>query len=461
MKLRDGKKVLANRSTGLTKYEEAYVYAEREYFRLRNADALGHSLKDYTFQDHWDDWHKRKVNLGAWKAERQRWHEKLATRYFKEYFRYPDGTSMRLNEINAAFAKGYWEWRISYWKAGPGAKLIAYNPKRRGAKTKSTYNAAKIPAKKTLQMEQAALNEIFNDAREQGRLQQEFQFKAPFSPDVDTRRPHFDQDDRLILMKQLRFYSQCQGVFKEDRVNKSHLTARQQLYRLVGFLINSGLRIGEARQMRWCDVLFDQVNPNGGDPVSVVSVRKATKKKQNRDVQTQPYGNLILKRWKDETPFKGKNDYVWFTYTKDDAEQRPIGDLTKTFQNFLKRVPVEGRQEGLLVNREGERYAIYSLRHTYATLRRQHGVSWEDLALNMGCGVAQLEKHYDHSTSNTRRGPIVVTTQKTQPLPVASQSDPALRALMAEALALYDAGDLTHGGLVKFLKAGLTESGQN
>lgn len=107
MKLRDGAKVLANRSTGLSKYEEAYVYAEREYIRLRNAAALGHSLKEYTFHDHWEDWHKRKVNLGAWKAERQRWHEKLATRYFKEYFRYADGTSMRLNEINAVFAKGY------------------------------------------------------------------------------------------------------------------------------------------------------------------------------------------------------------------------------------------------------------------------------------------------------------------------------------------------------------------
>lgn len=110
-------------------------------------------------------------------------------------------------------------------------------------------------------MEQAALNEIFNDAREQGRLQQEFQFKAPSRPQEDTRRPHFDQDDRLKMMKQLRFYSCCHGVFKEDRVNKSHLAARQQLYRLVVFLINSGLRIGEAREMRWCDVLFDQPNP--------------------------------------------------------------------------------------------------------------------------------------------------------------------------------------------------------
>ena len=59
---------------------------------------------------------------------------------------------MRLNEINAVFANGYWNWRISYWGTGPGAKLLGYNPKRRGAKTTTTKNAAKVPSKKTLQM---------------------------------------------------------------------------------------------------------------------------------------------------------------------------------------------------------------------------------------------------------------------------------------------------------------------
>ena len=45
MKLRISPKQIINRSTGLTIYEEAYRYARAEYDRLRNASALGHSLK--------------------------------------------------------------------------------------------------------------------------------------------------------------------------------------------------------------------------------------------------------------------------------------------------------------------------------------------------------------------------------------------------------------------------------
>lgn len=55
LKIGGGKKPI-NRSTKLTAYEEAYTFARKEYDRLRNAVSLGHTLEDYTFEQHWDDW---------------------------------------------------------------------------------------------------------------------------------------------------------------------------------------------------------------------------------------------------------------------------------------------------------------------------------------------------------------------------------------------------------------------
>jgi integrase len=265
---------IINRSTGLTSYEDAYAFARSEYNRLTNAVALGHTLTDFTFEHHWDDWYLRNVNLGTWREDRQRWHKNQAARYYKAYFRNADGSSMRLNDITAAVAKSYWDWRISYWTTGPGTKLENYNPKRRGAKNITTHNAAKVPSKKTLQMDQTALNQILTDAREQGRLQQQFKLKSPADKRPHVRRPHFEDNERDKMVAFLRSYRDVIGHFENDRVNAWHKLQRQQLYHFVIFMLNSGLRVGEARQMRWEDIKFDVLNPSYDREFCVVSVRK-------------------------------------------------------------------------------------------------------------------------------------------------------------------------------------------
>ena len=91
------------------------------------------------------------------------------------------------------------------------------------------------------------------------------------------------------------------------------------------------------------------------------------------------------------------------------------------------------------------------LRHTYATIRRDHGVEYPDLALNMGCKREQLAKHYDHSTSNTRRPNIVQVKRKAKAAaPVAADAnDPFL----LEAMQLFQAGKIDEATLLTLLKA--------
>jgi integrase len=396
------------------------------------------------------------LNNRTWAADRQRWHKNQAGRYYKAYFRYADGTSMRLNDITPIFAHAYWDWRISYWSTQRGEKLSDYNPKRRRAKTVSTHNAAKVPSKKTLQMDQTALNQIFHDARERGRIQQVFKLKPPADSRPHNRRPHFEPDEHKSLTAYLRSYRDVIGHFKNDKVNAWHKMQRTQLYHFIIFMLNSGLRLGEAREMRWRDIKFDEVDKEHAEPICVVGVRKATKTSQNRDVQTQPNANKTLKEWKDKSPYTGDNDLVWFGQQKAGSAPKPFTDLNKSFQTFLSRVPVEGAKDGLLYNKENEKRSIYSLRHTYATIRRSHGVEYPDLALNMGCRREQLEKHYDHSTSNSRRSNIVKVNPKAKAVaPVATDTnDPFL----LEAMKRFQAGQIDKETLLALLKPNETQS---
>ena len=61
---------------------------------------------------------------------------------------------------------------------------------------------------------------------------------------------------------------------------------------------------------------------------------------------------------------------------------------------------------GLLKGPDGENRTIYSFRHTYATERLTQGVTYEDLALNMGTSYEQIRKHYSHVVPQQRADAI-------------------------------------------------------
>ena len=53
---------------------------------------------------------------------------------------------------------------------------------------------------------------------------------------------------------------------------------------------------------------------------------------------------------------------------------------------------------GLTHDSEGNKRTIYSLRHTYATLRLQHGTNVYWLKKNMGTTVDMIERHYGQTS---------------------------------------------------------------
>ena len=137
-----------------------------------------------------------------------------------------------------------------------------------------------------------------------------FKLKAPAKNKTPTRRAVFDAEESATLTRYLRSYRDCVGVFADKRLNAWHKMQWQQMYYFVLFLANSGLRVGEAREMLWSDIKFDVAVDGSDSAIAEVRVSKATKKGEARFAQTQPNANSLLKRWREISPHSKHNDLV-------------------------------------------------------------------------------------------------------------------------------------------------------
>jgi len=432
------------RSTKCTMYEEAYEVAYNEFVRIKSAVRLKQSLDDWSFEQHWNDWYERNLKENSWKEDRVRWHKGYFTRYFNEYFK-QNGKSILLNDIDTNFAFGYWQWRQSYWQTDEGKRRITYNRKRKDAKSTTTNNAKKTPSAKTLKMEQSALNQIFYNAYQLGRMTLNIKFTSPTKNSFkDSQRAFFDDEEYKALYRYLDSYRKGVGIFKTVRANANHILQRQQLYWFVLFLANSGLRVGEARLLKWEDIKFN-VKMANGDEIAEVRVSANAKTSTERFVQTQPNANTYLKKWKDLSPYSKQSHYVFFgNFSADDTKPKQFTDLNKSFQSVLKRIPYNDREGGLLFNADGKRRSLYSLRHVYASQRLKRGVEIYDLALNMGTSVKNVEAHYSHLLPQQRRERITQMTDFGKETPKSTD-------LLDEALVLFKEGKLSESAFMEIV----------
>lgn len=202
-----------------------------------------------------------------------------------------------------------------------------------------------------------------------------------------ARRPHFDPRDWHRLTRHLREF-----VKVDNKATRRH---RMMLRDYVLILANTGIRVGEARILKWRDIR----EVGGGPDAPLNIVLTVSGKTGKREVVSASADiKIYLKRIHDlrieeltteENPNpKLDPDSLVFCH-KDGSE---IGSLKKSFASLLKSANVER-------DTHGQVRTLYSLRHTYATFRLQNGVHQFTLAKNMGTSVAMLEQYYGH-TSN-------------------------------------------------------------
>jgi integrase len=383
---------------------DAVAKAKSLYLQFSQTVKDGGTLSTRTFAQAWREWYDYMLDANAWSADRQKWHLNYFNRYFNAYF-----GERKLDEITSDIADGYWNWRRRYWAEGEGVKQIAYNRRRKGQKTHSTHNAKQTPAYKTLAMEQSALNQFFDwcfSTKRYLRYPVKLKVVASKKSKNEGRRATFTNLEWTFLTRNLGSWAAVKGKYANDQVNEWHRHHRQQLRFFVLFLANTGIRLGtETRFMKWEDIEFREDNLK-------IRIREKTKIGKSRDVISQPGAVAYMTEWRSISHYNKSQDYVWYGMSKLGQPQMPSTDLNKTFQAFLGTVDFHGRKDGLLFDADGKRRSLYSVRHFYATQRVRHGVTYEDLARNMGTGIPQLVKHYDWATAEQRAAEITKTKFK-------------------------------------------------
>jgi integrase len=225
---------------------------------------------------------------------------------------------------------------------------------------------------------------------------------APKQPKVrieGNRRPHFDNKDWARLTRHMREFVKDQPAWV--------VRDRTMLVNYVLILANTGIRVGEARTLKWRDLREIPAPKDSNQPPDIalyVNGKTGPREVVARTSDVKTYFKRILELRtnelkdqiaKEKDPIKARNmkvrpsadDYIFCN-----RDGTPIGSFKKSFAALLKSAGVE-------TDSHGQKRTIYSLRHTYATFRLQEGVHQFILAKNMGTSTAMLEKHYGH-TSN-------------------------------------------------------------
>ena len=155
---------------------------------------------------------------------------------------------------------------------------------------------------------------------------------------------------------------------------------------------NSGIRVGEMRDLKWEDVTR-HTDPIDGDVISL----KVKGKTGLRDALLNPGSERSLQRLFDlrkeelDGVRPSPNEYVFLSR----KTGKPYTSFKTSFNSMLKYCGIELEKDGL--NR-----TIYSLRHFYGTQRLKGNISPYILAKQMGTSVEMIEKHYSHVLTKDR-----------------------------------------------------------
>jgi len=352
------------KSAKTTDVFEARRFAEDLYYRLEGKARRGEPINCPTFGRVFAEWAKvpvidQVVRTAKYVDGNVRRVEIWALQYFGE---------LTIDRVTESTLADYLDWRLSQ---------------------------AKRPAVVTLKNERTAIRQLLKFAKRKGYIAEvpEFEIKS-------TRinaRPDIPEREWYRLIRLLPTYV--------DRAQDKR-RQRERFYLALYILImgNTGLRVGEARRLRWRDVsttrtLTDEVR-------ALVLVRGKTGEREvvcNRGVERY-LEQLRTFRTEELDEFPAADEYVFCH-----PSGKQIGSFKGGFQRALK-------EAGILFASGGKKRVPYSLRHTYATMRLGEGVNVFQLAANMGTSVEMIENFYGKKRMRDPKMATELTKHRAVPL---------------------------------------------
>jgi integrase len=237
------------------------------------------------------------------------------------------------------------------------------------------------------------LRTFLNWCHQRGHLDKKIEFDHPKHD--GQRRPHFDEKDWTKLTRFLREWVK-QGEHKSGPIVRDRI----MLTNYVLILAYTGIRIGEARGLRWRDV--DSEPTGNPDEVNIILHVKGKTGTREVVARTHAIGTYFGRIWDlrcgEMDGQKPSKDDCVFCH----KDGKTIPSFKKGFEALIKEAGVE-------VDRNGEKRTIYSLRRTYATFRLHEGVNHYVLARNMGTSVKMLENFYGHKSNRAMADELTKT----------------------------------------------------
>ena len=236
----------------------------------------------------------------------------------------------------------------------------------------------------TIRQYRTAINRLFKYAKTRGFIQEIPPIPAPSL--VRNPRPDFSKGDWKILTDHMRDWVDATTKGGRGKNGLDHKRYRERFYLQHYILImgNTGIRIGEMRNVRWVD-LDKGVGEDGEERILFAVDGKTGRRNVVANKGTERYVKRLWDFRSSELGNQPDMNEPIFCH----PNGKRVGSYKKGFENLLLEC-------GLRQDPDGNNRTLYSLRHTYATMRINE-VPIYQLAVNMGTGVDMIELYYSHA----------------------------------------------------------------
>jgi len=242
----------------------------------------------------------------------------------------------------------------------------------------------------TVQNEQSTINALMKWLNKNGETHiDSFEFKK--LPRLDKgneaiRRATLTNDEYETLYRAMRTY-----CAKHNKLDDAELRVRKIVQHYVLVAANSGLRVGEQRQLRWKDVQLERHSANGTEQtLARIHVRAETSKVRTSRTFLCRNGQYF-ERLRDIVKPKNSDELV---FTIDGETQITQRTMLYHWHKMIELADINDREIRDLVP--------YSLRHFMITQRIMSGLTFRQIADMCGTSVAQIEKTYYHLNDEIR-----------------------------------------------------------
>ena len=364
-------------------YEKAKPLAYRKHAEIELRQSQGLNVKPVSVAAAMDKFLKNyeenvRKKMGGYSTNILRNFRKSIDIYWREYVGSKD-----LDDITDRDMEGYEEFRRDYAKS---TKRI---------KNKYKQNYKDSVALSTLKGEINYFRQFLRWCATRDYYKggaHEWRYKT--SGTIKNRREAFSIDQYRNLVRYMRTNEYLNKGKHSDSgsPDKRVVRHRQMLRCYILFLCNTGLRVGEARNIRWDDVSF--TGNKLGEKVCVIEIDQTLSKVSRGSTRSAK----VIGRYTAWSALERFRDFLI------SIGEEPTGDRFifcnshgKVIQDFREGFSSVIKEAGVETDKFGVKFVPYSCRHTYITFRLKYGknLSIHSLAKNARTSVQMIQSNYD------------------------------------------------------------------